>query len=237
MKEFDAIIIGGGHAGVETSVIIAKENLLVLLITNNIDNIGSLSCNPSIGGVGKGQLVKEINSLGGVMGKLADKSGIQFKTLNSSKGEAVKSTRIQLDRLKYKKNTNKIIKHYKNISIKQEIVLKLLIKNNKIKGVKTNISNYFSKTVVITTGTFLNGIIYIGGKKIKGGRLNEKIYNNLAIQLKEFKSYGGRLKTGTPPRIDGKTINFSILKKQKGDQNPIPNFSGKISKNIKQAIC
>lgn len=238
MKKIDVIIIGCGHAGLESALIIAKKNFKVLLITNNIDNIGNLSCNPSIGGTGKGNLVKEINSLGGIMGVIADKSGIQFKTLNLSKNQYEFSTRIQVDRLKYKKNTYKAIKSYKNIIIKQETVKKLLIKNNNIKGVKTNTKNYFSEIVIITTGTFLNGEIFIGFKKYKGGRINDLTSNNLANQLKEFNYYGGRLKTGTPPRIEGKSINFSYMKKQKGDNNPIPYFSEKKNKkNIKQALC
>lgn len=238
MKKIDVIIVGCGHAGLESAVIIAKKKFKILLITNNIDNIGNLSCNPSIGGTGKGNLVKEINSLGGVMGLLADKSGIQFKILNTSKGQSNFSTRIQVDRLKYKKNTYKILNSYKNIIIKQETVKKLLIINNEIKGVKTNIKNYFSKIVVITTGTFLNGRIFIGFKKYKGGRINDLTSNYLANQLKEFSFYGGRLKTGTPPRIEGKSINFLSMKKQKGDYNPIPYFSKKKNKkNIKQALC
>lgn len=237
MKKIDVIIIGCGHAGLESANIIAKKNFKILLITNNIDNIGNLSCNPSIGGTGKGNLVKEIDSLGGVMGIIADKSGIQFKTLNLSKGQSNFSTRIQVDRLKYKKNTYKIIKSYKNIIITQETVKKLLINNNEIKGVKTNIRNYFSELVIITTGTFLNGEIFIGLKKYKGGRINDLTSNYLANQLKEFSFYGGRLKTGTPPRIEGKSINFLSMKKQKGDNNPIPYFSKKNKKKIKQTLC
>lgn len=235
-NNYDIIIIGGGHAGIEACLISAKKKTKILLISNNIDNIGCLSCNPSIGGIGKGKLIKELNSMGGVMGKIADYSGIQFKLLNSSKGESVSSTRIQVDRKKYKFYTNKFIKLYKNIHIKQEIVTNLLIINNKIKGVKTNNNKYFSKIVIITTGTFLNGNIYIGLKKIKGGRINESIKNNLANQLKEFNSYGGRLKTGTPPRINKNSINFNILKKQKGDKNPIPCFN-KIKKKKTQELC
>ncbi|ASS47149.1 tRNA uridine 5-carboxymethylaminomethyl modification enzyme GidA [Candidatus Nasuia deltocephalinicola] len=235
-NHYDIIVVGGGHAGIEAAIISAKKKTKILLISNNIDNIGSLSCNPSIGGVGKGKLIKELNSMGGIMGKLADYSGIQYKSLNSSKGEAVLSTRIQVDRIKYKKYTNKFIKLYKNLYIKQETVINLLINNNEILGVKTNIKKYYSKIVILTTGTFLNGNIYIGLKKIKGGRINEKIKNNLANQLKEFNFYGGRLKTGTPPRINKYTINFNLLKKQKGDSNPIPCFTNKINKK-KQELC
>ncbi|XXS36695.1 MAG: tRNA uridine-5-carboxymethylaminomethyl(34) synthesis enzyme MnmG [Candidatus Nasuia deltocephalinicola] len=218
------IIVGGGNAGVEAANIICKMNNQVLLITNNIENIGELSCNPSMGGLGKSQLIREVDALGGLIGKLSTLSSYQLKKINISKGEAVSCIRSQICREKYKNNLKKIIKINK-IKIIQDCVKKIVIKNNIIKGVKTENNFYESKAVIITTGTFLGGQIHIGKKKYLGGRINEKISNRLSEQLKSIFGNSKKFKTGTPPRISNKNINLKNLKIQKGDSNPIPSLS------------
>ncbi len=234
----DIIIVGGGHAGCEAATILSKTTNKILVITKNINNIGELSCNPSIGGIGKSNLVREVDSLGGCIGYLATKSSKQLKRIVTSKGEAVQCTRSQVSRKKYKKNLKKIFKK-KNIKILQDEVLKLIIKNNIIIGVKT-INNYFlSKTVILTTGTFLNSKIYIGSIKYKEGRINEKNSSLLSKQLNYLIEPLKKLKTGTSPKISYKNIKFSNLKKQLGDVNPIPSLCEryKISKNYKNTKC
>lgn len=232
---FDIIIIGGGHAGTEAAVSCTNMNRKTLLITQKISNIGQMSCNPSIGGIGKSQLVKEIDVLGGIMAIAADQSGIQFKKLNTSKGLAVQSTRAQIDRSIYRKNILKFLKKRKNLTILEGTVENFIIKNKKIKGIITkNKIKFYAKSVILTTGTFLNGKIHIGKKKIKGGRIGEKS-SNLSEKLKTFKMRTYRLKTGTPPRISAKTINFSQLKKQISDK-PKPYFSFTKTKNKQKNI-
>lgn len=232
---FDIIIIGGGHAGTEAAVSCTNMNRKTLLITQKISNIGQMSCNPSIGGIGKSQLVKEIDVLGGIMAIAADQSGIQFKKLNTSKGLAVQSTRAQIDRSIYRKNILKFLKKRKNLTILEGTVENFIIKNKKIKGIIIkNKIKFYAKSVILTTGTFLNGKIHIGKKKIKGGRIGEKS-SNLSEKLKTFKMRTYRLKTGTPPRISAKTINFSQLKKQISDK-PKPYFSFTKTKNKQKNI-
>ncbi|MFI4819184.1 MAG: tRNA uridine-5-carboxymethylaminomethyl(34) synthesis enzyme MnmG [Enterobacterales bacterium] len=236
---FEVIIIGGGHAGIEACMTSSRIGCKTLLITQNIDTIGKLSCNPSIGGVGKGHLVKEIDSLGGIMANAADKSGIQFKILNSSKGHAVRSTRAQIDRIMYQREIIKKINNQSNLTIFQQTVIKLIIKNGNIIGVITKIGyKFYSKSVVLTLGTFLDGKIHIGMSKLKGGRMENPPSVSLLKNLNELSFKINRLKTGTPPRIDSRSINFSNLKVQFGD-NPIPFFSfiNVKKKNLKQIPC
>ncbi|MFI4846898.1 MAG: tRNA uridine-5-carboxymethylaminomethyl(34) synthesis enzyme MnmG [Candidatus Makana argininalis] len=236
---FEVIVVGGGHAGVEASMASARIGCKTLLITHNIDTIGQLSCNPSIGGIGKGHLVKEIDAMGGTMSNAADKSGIQFKILNSSKGYAVRSTRAQVDRMIYNREIIKILNKQKNLVIFQQTVTKLIIKNNNIIGLITKIGyKFYSKSIVLTLGTFLNGKIHIGMSKLRGGRIGNQSSVSLLKYLSNLKFKINRLKTGTPPRIDSRSINFTHLKSQFGD-NPIPFFSFLNYKknNIKQIPC
>ncbi len=234
----DIIIIGGGHAGFEAAVFLAKTKNNILILTKNINNIGEMSCNPSMGGIGKGNLIREVDSLGGYIGYLSTKSSIQLKKINTSKGEAIQCTRSQINRKKYKKNTKKIFKK-KNIEIIQDEVLKLIIKNNIIKGVKTKNKNFLSKSVILTAGTFLNSHIHIGNIKYKEGRINEKNSYILSKQLNYLIGPSKKLKTGTSPRISYKNIKFNNLKKQKGNQNPIPTLSKRynVKKSYKNMEC
>ncbi|WP_259289120.1 tRNA uridine-5-carboxymethylaminomethyl(34) synthesis enzyme MnmG [Candidatus Nasuia deltocephalinicola] len=234
----DIIIVGCGHAGFEAATILSKTKNKILIITKNIDNIGELSCNPSIGGLGKSNLVREVDSLGGYIGYLATKSSIQLKKISTSKGEAVQCTRSQINRKKYKNNIKKIFKK-KNIKILQDEVVKLIIKNDTVVGVKTKNSSFLSRAVILTTGTFLDGRIHIGSIKYKEGRINEKNSFILSKQLNYLIEPLKKLKTGTSPRISFKNIEFKNLKEQRGDFNPIPSLSEryKISKNYKNMSC
>ncbi|WP_343189643.1 tRNA uridine-5-carboxymethylaminomethyl(34) synthesis enzyme MnmG [Buchnera aphidicola] len=238
-KKIDVIVIGGGHAGTEASIASSKMGCSTLLITNNINNIGSLSCNPSIGGIGKSHLVKEIDALGGVMARAIDYSGIHFKILNFSKGIAVRSLRAQADRFTYHKAIMFFLKKQKNLNILQSEVIKLIIKNKKIIGVKlNNKKKIYSKITILTTGTFLSGKIYIGKNIFSGGRINDFSSIKLSKQLKKFSFNINKLKTGTPPRILINTINFKKLNYQKSDI-PIPKFSFLKNniKHLKQIKC
>ncbi|MDT9587711.1 MAG: FAD-dependent oxidoreductase, partial [Candidatus Arsenophonus melophagi] len=224
-KKFDIIIIGGGHAGTEAAMATARMGRQTLLITHNIDTLGHISCNPAIGGIGKGHLVKEIDALGGIMAMAADQAGIQFRILNTSKGPAVQATRAQIDRLLYKQAIKRALENQNNLMIFQQTVEDLIIKNNQIIGVITTIGlKFHAKSVVLTTGTFLNGKIHIGLKNYSGGRAGDPPAINLSKRLKELTLRVNRLKTGTPPRVDARTINFTQLALQWGD-NPTPVFS------------
>ncbi|BGI50820.1 MAG: tRNA uridine-5-carboxymethylaminomethyl(34) synthesis enzyme MnmG [Arsenophonus endosymbiont of Ceratovacuna japonica] len=238
-KKFDVIIVGGGHAGTEAALASARIGCKTLLLTYNVDTLGKMSCNPSIGGIGKGHLVKEIDALGGIMAIATDKSGIQFRKLNESKGPAVQATRAQIDRIIYKQVIKTTLENQNNLMIFQQSVEDLIIKNYKIIGVITKIGlKFYAKSIVLTMGTFLEGKIYIGFKNYNGGRIGEPPVINLSLKLKELPFRINRFKTGTPPRIDARTIDFSKLSKQFGD-NPTPIFSfvGSIDQHPKQLPC
>lgn len=238
-KMFDVIVIGGGHAGVEACMASSRMGHQTLLLTHNADTIGQLSCNPSIGGIGKGHLVKEIDALGGVMALATDMSGIHFKILNSSKGAAVQATRAQLDKNLYKMNVKKILEKQQNLSIFQQGVDDIIVEGDKVTGVVTELGITFkAKAVVLTAGTFLNGKIHVGMQNSAGGRAGDAPSLKLSDRLKELKLPQGRLKTGTPPRIDGKTIDFSQLEVQHGDKEDIVfSIRGGVSMHPEQVPC
>ncbi|EAI1374145.1 tRNA uridine-5-carboxymethylaminomethyl(34) synthesis enzyme MnmG [Campylobacter coli] len=218
---FDVIVIGGGHAGVEASAAAARMGKKTLLLTTLIEQIGAASCNPAIGGLAKGHLVKELDAMGGFMGEITDEAGIQFRILNESKGVAVRGSRAQIDMDKYRIIArNKLLK-LKNLEISQEQVCELIYENGSVVGVKTNLQNtYEAKKVILTTGTFLNGLIHVGENKLTAGRVGELASVNLGQNLLSTSLKMGRLKTGTCPRVDAKSIDFDVLEIQYGDQNP-----------------
>jgi tRNA uridine 5-carboxymethylaminomethyl modification enzyme len=238
-EHFDVIVIGGGHAGTEAAASSARMGMNTLLLTHNIETLGQMSCNPAIGGIGKGHLVKEVDALGGLMANAADKGGIQFRTLNSSKGPAVRATRTQADRLLYKAAIREKLENQENLKIFQQEVEDLIVENDRVSGVITKMGVKFSaKTVVLTVGTFLNGLIHIGMKNYSGGRAGDPASISLATRLKDLPIRTGRLKTGTPARIDARSIDFTHLEVQHGD-TPIPTFSflGKQSEHPRQIPC
>ncbi len=220
---YDVIVIGGGHAGIEASLAPARMGLKTLLITILVEQIGASSCNPAIGGLAKGHLVKEIDAIGGEMGLATDATGIQFRILNSSKGPAVRGSRAQIDMDRYRIYMRDVVLNTPNLEIKQEIVEKLIIEDGEIHGVETQLGNrYMTSKVIIASGTFLNGLIHIGDKKQQAGRQGEFASVKLAEYLKKLDIEIGRLKTGTCARIDGSTIDFSVMEEQGGDEKPIP---------------
>ncbi len=236
---YSVIVIGGGHAGTEAALASARMGVSTLLISHNIETLGQMSCNPAIGGIGKGHLVKEIDAMGGVMAKAIDKAGIQFRTLNASKGSAVQATRAQADRVLYKTVIRFALENQENLSLFQQAVGDLIIENDVIKGVKTEMGlDFLADKVILTTGTFLGGIIHIGQSNFQGGRAGDAPSNALSKTLRAYDLGVGRLKTGTPPRLDGRTIDFSILQKQLGD-TPLPTFSfmGKATDHPEQIPC
>ena len=238
-EHFDVIVIGGGHAGTEAAASSARMGMNTLLLTHNIETLGQMSCNPAIGGIGKGHLVKEVDALGGLMANATDKGGIQFRTLNSSKGPAVRATRAQADRLLYKAAIREKLENQENLKIFQQEVEDLIVENDRVSGVITKMGVKFSaKAVVLTVGTFLNGLIHIGMKNYSGGRAGDPASLGLAARLKDLPIRTGRLKTGTPARIDARSIDFSQLEVQHGD-TPIPTFSflGKKSDHPRQIPC
>ena len=220
---FDIIVVGGGHAGIEASAVCAKMGKNTLLLTTLIEQIGAASCNPAIGGLAKGHLVKELDAMGGLMGMITDKACIQFRILNESKGAAVRGSRAQIDMDDYRIIARNILLKLKNLQISQEQAIELLVKDNKAIGVKTNLSNtYYAKKIILTTGTFLSGLIHIGENKLNAGRIGEMPSYELSNSLKNLKLPLLRLKTGTCPRIDAKSIDFDNLQIQFGDNNPKP---------------
>jgi len=238
-QTFDVIVVGGGHAGTEAALAAARTGAETLLLTHNIETLGQMSCNPAIGGIGKGHLVKEIDALGGAMAKAADRAGIQFRILNSSKGPAVRATRAQADRILYKKEIREMLENQENLLLFQQAVDDFIIENGRITGVITQSGlKFFAKTVVLTAGTFLSGKIHIGQKNYAAGRAGDPPSITLSQHLHDLPFRMGRLKTGTPPRIDGRTVDFSVLDIQPGD-NPTPLFSflGKRSDHPQQIPC
>ena len=222
---FDVIVIGGGHAGTEAALASARMGCQTLLLTHNIETLGQMSCNPAIGGIGKSHLVKEIDAMGGIMAKAIDKAGIQFRTLNASKGPAVRATRAQADRILYKAEIRYTLENQPNLSIFQQAVDDLIIEHDQVKGVVTQMGlKFFADKVILTSGTFLGGVIHIGQKNFQGGRAGDAPANALSQRLRGYDLGVGRLKTGTPARLDARTINFDVLQKQHGD-TPLPTFS------------
>ena len=218
---YDVVVIGGGHAGCEAAAASARIGVDTALFTHKVETIGEMSCNPAIGGLGKGHLVREIDALDGVMGSVADKSGIQFRLLNRSRGPAVRGPRTQSDRALYKEHMQKILLNYENLSVIADPVVKFLFDNDKIIGfVCESKKQVFCKQLILTTGTFLNGLIHIGQKQIPAGRFNEKASTGLSEQLEKYNIKLGRLKTGTPPRLDGTTINYDDIEMQASDSDP-----------------
>ena len=220
--DYEIIVVGGGHAGIEASLAAARMGKQTLLITILAEQIGAASCNPAIGGLAKGHLVKEIDALGGQMGLTTDAVGIQFRVLNESKGPAVRGSRAQIDMDRYRVYMRNLLLNTPNLEISQEIATEILSENGEVTGVKTHLNNiYNAKKVIITTGTFLNGLIHVGFNKLEAGRVGELSAKDLSSSLRELGLNLGRLKTGTCPRIDAKTINFEILEKQDGDAKPV----------------
>jgi tRNA uridine 5-carboxymethylaminomethyl modification enzyme len=238
-KEFAVIIIGGGHAGTEAAMASARLGVETLLLTQNIETLGQMSCNPAIGGIGKGHLVKEIDALGGLMAKAADRAGIQFRILNASKGPAVRATRAQADRTLYKGVVRQALENQPHLSLFQQMASDLIVENDRVVGVVTQMGLKFrARTVVLTAGTFLGGRIHIGLENYEGGRAGDSPSNALANRLRELPFRVDRLKTGTPPRIDGRTINYSVLIEQPGDTpTPLFSFQGKVSDHPQQISC
>ncbi|BDH47770.1 tRNA uridine 5-carboxymethylaminomethyl modification enzyme MnmG [Salmonella enterica subsp. enterica serovar Choleraesuis] len=236
---FDVIIIGGGHAGTEAAMAAARQGQQTLLLTHNIDTLGQMSCNPAIGGIGKGHLVKEVDALGGLMAQAIDQAGIQFRILNASKGPAVRATRAQADRVLYRQAVRTALENQPNLMIFQQAVDDLLVENDRVVGAVTRMGLKFrAKSVVLTVGTFLDGKIHIGLDNYSGGRAGDQPAIALSRRLRELPLRVSRLKTGTPPRIDARTIDFSVLAQQHSD-NPLPVFSflGDVSQHPRQMPC
>ena len=238
-EQFDVIVVGGGHAGTEAATAAARMGLNTLLLTHNIDTLGHMSCNPAIGGIGKGHLVKEVDALGGIMARAIDLGGIQFRTLNSSKGPAVRATRAQADRLLYKAVVRQMLENYPNLKIFQQACDDLIMDGDRVAGVVTQSGiRISSKTVVLTVGTFLNGLIHIGMENYKGGRAGDPPSIALAQRLRELPLRIDRLKTGTPPRIDARSVDFSVMQAQHGDDpRPVFSFIGDASQHPRQVPC
>jgi tRNA uridine 5-carboxymethylaminomethyl modification enzyme len=236
---YDVIVIGGGHAGTEASLAAARAGARTLLITQNISTLGQMSCNPAIGGIGKGHLTKEIDALGGAMARAIDAAGIQFRTLNASKGPAVRATRAQADRVLYRQAIRSMLEYQPNLSIVQQSVEDLLVEGDRVTGVATGLGiRFFAQNVVLTVGTFLGGRILIGRSEKSGGRAGDPPSIRLAERLREMPFRVARLKTGTPPRVDGKSLDYAAMTEQPGD-TPVPVFSflGRRSEHPRQVSC
>ena len=238
-ESYDVIVVGGGHAGTEASLAAARMGCKTLLLTHNIDTLGQMSCNPAIGGIGKGHLVKEIDALGGLMATAADHAAIQFRTLNASKGPAVRATRIQADRNLYRNFVRNYLENQENLTIFQQPCDDLILENNKIVGVSTQMGLKFkAKSVVLTVGTFLAGQIHIGLNNYQGGRAGDPASVNLASRLRDMPFRIDRLKTGTPPRLDARTLDFSVMTEQAGDDpRPVFSYMGSIEDHPEQVSC
>ncbi len=238
-ETYDVIVIGGGHAGTEAALAPARMGFKTLLLTHNVDTLGQMSCNPAIGGIGKGHLVKEVDAMGGLMAHAADKAGIQFRTLNSSKGPAVRATRAQADRVLYRQAVRTTLENQPNLDIFQQEATDILIEQDRVTGVSTKMGLTFrAKSVILTAGTFLAGKIHIGLENYEGGRAGDPASVNLSHRLRDLGLRVDRLKTGTPPRIDARTINFDVLAKQHGDAVlPVFSFMGSVSDHPQQIPC
>lgn len=238
-ENYDVIVIGGGHAGTEAALAPARMGLKTLLLTHNVDTLGQMSCNPAIGGIGKGHLVKEIDAMGGLMATATDKAGIQFRTLNSSKGPAVRATRAQADRVLYRQAVRIALENQPNLDIFQQEVTDVLIEQDQVTGVATKMGLKFrAKSVILTAGTFLAGKIHIGLQNYEGGRAGDPASVMLSARLRDLGLRVDRLKTGTPPRLDARTINFDVLAKQHGDaQLPVFSFMGSVDQHPLQIPC
>jgi tRNA uridine 5-carboxymethylaminomethyl modification enzyme len=236
---FDVIVVGGGHAGTEAALASARMGVKTLLLTHNIETLGAMSCNPSIGGIGKGHLVKEVDALGGAMAAATDEAGIQFRILNSSKGPAVRATRAQADRVLYKQAIRSRLENQPNLTLFAQACDDLIVDGDRVVGAVTQLGVRFSaRAVVLTAGTFLNGLIHVGLQNYTGGRMGDPPSVSLAARLRDLKLPVGRLKTGTPPRLDGKTIDFSVMEQQHSD-DPLPVFSylGNAAQHPRQLPC